>query len=113
MEYQRSDRVGDRLRELIAEILGREIHDPRLQWLNLTAVQVSKDMRHARVFFTLMPGAATREQALAGLRSAAGFIRARLGRKLNLKFMPTIEFAYDDSEAQARRIDALLDKVRG
>jgi ribosome-binding factor A len=112
MEYQRSDRVGDRLLEEIAELLRREIHDPRLQCLNLTGVRMSKDLRHAKVFFSLLGGSGDREQALAGLKSASGFIRSRLAKKLNLRFVPSIDFLYDDSEDEARRIDALLDKVR-
>jgi ribosome-binding factor A len=112
MEYQRSDRVGDRLLEETAELLRREIHDPRLQCLNLTGVRMSKDLRHAKVFFSLLGGSGDREQALAGLKSASGFIRSRLAKKLNLRFVPSIDFLYDDSEDEARRIDALLDKVR-
>jgi ribosome-binding factor A len=112
MEYQRSDRLGDSLLEVLAEVLRREIHDPRLQGLNLTAVKLSKDLRHAKVFFSLLPGSAMREEALAGLKRAGGFIRGRIGRKVNLRFVPAIEFFYDDSEEEARRIDALLDKVR-
>jgi ribosome-binding factor A len=112
MDYQRSDRVGDRLLEEIAELLRREIHDPRLQWLNLTGVKMSKDLRHAKVFFSLLGGTGDREPALAGLKSASGFIRSRLAKRLSLRFVPSIDFLYDDSEDEARRIDALLDKVR-
>jgi ribosome-binding factor A len=92
--------------------LRREIHDPRLQCLNLSGVRMSKDLRHAKVFFSLLGGSGDREQALAGLKSASGFIRSRLAKKLNLRFVPSIDFLYDDSEDEARRIDALLDKVR-
>jgi ribosome-binding factor A len=112
MDYQRSDRVGDRLLEEIAELLRREIHDPRLQWLNLTGVKMSKDLRQAKVFFCLLGGSGDRQEALAGLKGASGFIRSRLAKKLNLRFVPSIDFLYDDSEDEARRIDALLDKVR-
>jgi ribosome-binding factor A len=111
-EYQRSDRVGDSLLEIIAEVLRREIHDPRLQRLNLTGVKLSKDLRHAKVFFRLFPGEETREEALAGLKSAAGFLRSRLSKQLKIRFVPAIEFVYDDSEDEARRIEALLDKIR-
>jgi ribosome-binding factor A len=111
MEYQRSERVGDLLLEVMAELLRREIHDPRLQWINLTGVRVSKDLRHAKIFFSLL-GAAERDEVLAGLRSASGFLRSRAGKRLNLRFVPAIEFVYDDSEDEARRIDALLNKVK-
>lgn len=112
MDYQRSERVGDLLLEVIAELLRREIHDPRLQWLNLTGVKVSKDLRRATVFFNLIGGSADKGESMAGLKSAAGFIRSRVGKKLNLRFVPLIEFVYDDSADEAGRIDALLDKIK-
>ena len=112
MEYQRSDRVGDLLLEVVAELLRREIHDPRLQWINLTGVKVSKDLRHAKIYFNLVGPAGDKNEAAAGLKSAAGFIRSKAGKKLNLRFVPAIDFVYDDSEDEARRIDALLNKVK-
>jgi ribosome-binding factor A len=112
MDYQRSDRVADLLLEVTAELLRREIHDPRLQWINLTAVKMSKDLRQARVFFNLLGGTGDRDEVMAGLNSASGFIRSRVGKKLNLRFVPAIDFIYDDSEDEARRIDALLNKVK-
>ncbi len=112
MDHQRSERVGDLILELIAELLRREIHDPRLQWLNLTGIKVSKDLRHARVFFNLLGAAVDKGEVTAGLKSASGFIRSRVGKKLNLRFVPAIDFTYDDSEEEAGRIDALLNKVK-
>lgn len=112
MDYQRSDRVGDLLLEVIADLLRREIRDPRLQWVNLTGVRVSKDLRHAQVFFNLVGVAEDKEAAVAGLKSARGFIRSKAGKKLNLRFVPTIEFTYDESEEDARYIDSLLNKVK-
>lgn len=112
MGYQRSERVGDLLLEVIADLLRRDIHDPRLQWLNLTGVKVSKDLRHAKVFFNLLGDAADKNEAMAGLKSAAGFMRSRVGKKLNLRFVPVIDFLFDEREEEARRIDALLDKVK-
>jgi ribosome-binding factor A len=112
MDYQRSDRVGDLLLEVVADLLRREIRDPRLQWLNLTGVKVSKDLRHANVFFSVLGEAGDKDAAVAGLKSAGGFIRSKVGKKLNLRFVPAIEFTYDESEAEARRIDSLLNKVK-
>ena len=112
MEYQRADRVGDLLLELIAELLTREIRDPRLHSITLTGVKVSKDLRHARVFFSVFGKAPDRAQASAGLSRAAGFIRAKIAEQLKLRFVPAIEFAYDETEEAAQRIDALLDGVK-
>ena len=113
MEYQRSDRVGDLLLEVVAELLRREIRDPRVRAVTLTGVKMSKDLRHARIYFNLFGGAQTRDDAVAGLKSASGFIRSRAGKQLNLRFVPQIEFTYDESEDQAQRIDALLKQVKG
>jgi len=112
MEYQRAERVGDALLEAIAELLHREIHDPRLRWMNLTAVKVSKDLRHAKVYFNLLGDAGDKSEVMAGLKSASGFIRSKAGKRLNLRFVPAIDFIYDESADEARRIDALLKQVK-
>ena len=112
MEYQRSDRVGDLLLEVIAELLNKEIRDPRIKSVTLTGARVSKDLRHARIYFSLLEGPEARNEAFAGLKSATGFIRAKAGKQLQLRFVPSIEFTYDETEDEARRIDALLHKVK-
>jgi ribosome-binding factor A len=111
MDYQRSDRVGDLLLEVIAELLRREIRDPRVQSVTVTGVKMSKDLRHARVFFNVLGGADHRD-ALAGLQRASGFIRGKAGKQLQLRYVPDLEFTYDRSEDEAQRIDALLDQVK-
>ncbi len=112
MDYQRSDRVGDLLVELISELINREIRDPRVRGVTITAANVSKDLRLARIYFNLLGGGDDRENVLAGLRSAGGFIRSRIGRELKLKFVPAIEFFYDDTADQAQRIDELLKQAK-
>lgn len=98
--------------EVIAELFRREIHDPRLRWVNLTAIKVSKDLRHAKVYFTVLGDSVVKNEVIAGLKSASGFIRSKAGTKLNLRFVPAIDFIYDDRADEARRIDALLRKVK-
>jgi ribosome-binding factor A len=112
MEYQRSERVGDVILEVIAELLRKEIRDPRVQAVVLTGAKVSKDLRHARVFFNLLGAQENRVETLAGLKSATGFIRSKLGKQLSLRFVPAIEFTYDESEDEAQRIEALLKQVK-
>ena len=112
MEYQRSDRVGDLILEVIAELLRKDIRDPRVQAVTLTGVKVSKDLRNARVYFNILGGQDSRTNAAAGLQSASGFIRSKVGKQLNLRFVPAIEFTYDDSEDEAQRIDELLKQVK-
>ena len=112
MEYQRADRVGDLLVELISELLRREIRDPRIHAVTVTGVKVSKDLRHARVYFNLLGSPDDRETVSAGLKSATGFIRSKVAKQLNLRFVPTLEFFYDESEDEAQRIDDLLNQVK-
>ncbi len=112
MEYQRSDRVGDLILEVIVELLRKDIHDPRVRGVTLTGVKVSKDLRHARVYFNLLGGQEDRAAVLAGLKSATGFIRSKVSKQLKLRFVPEFEFTYDDSEDAAQRIDELLKQVK-
>ena len=112
MDYHRSHRVGDLLVEVAAELLRKEIRDPRIGAVTLTGAKVSKDLRHAQIFFNLLGRQESKQEVLAGLKSATGFIRAKLGKQLKLRYVPTIEFVYDESEDEARRIDQLLKQVK-
>jgi ribosome-binding factor A len=112
LDYQRSDRVGDLLVELISELLRKEIRDPRVGTVTISAAKVSKDLRQARIYFNLFGGREDRKEVLAGLQSATGFIRSRIAKQLNLRFVPTLEFFYDESQDEARRIEELLKKVK-
>jgi ribosome-binding factor A len=112
MDYQRSDRVGELLIEIISELLRKEIRDPRVGALTVTGANVSKDLRHAQIYFSLLGKQENRKEALAGLTSATGFIRSKLGKQLTLRFVPAIEFIYDESEDEAQRIDELLKQVK-
>ena len=112
MEYQRADRVGDLLVELIAEVLREELRDPRVAGVTVTGAKVSKDLRHARIFFNILGGQADRKEVLAGLKSATGFIRSKIAKQLKLKFVPALEFSYDETEDEAQRVDSLLKQIR-
>jgi len=112
MSYQRSDRVGDLLVELIAELLRKEIRDPRLGAVTITAAKVTKDLRHARIYFSLWGGRKDKKDVLAGLERATGFIRSKVGKQLNLRFVPTLEFLYDETADEAQRIEDLLKQVK-
>lgn len=113
MDYQRSERVGELLTEVIADVLREDIRDPRVTAVTITAAKVTKDLRQARIYFTILGGASENKDAvLAGLKSALGFIRARIGKQLKLRFVPAIEFFYDDSVDEAERIEKLLRQIK-
>jgi ribosome-binding factor A len=112
MDYRRSDRVGDLLLEVISELLRKEIRDPRIGAVTLTGVKVSKDLRHAQIYFSLLGRQESRKEVLAGLKSATGFIRSKVSKQLNLRFVPTIEFLYDETQDEAQRIEDLFKRTR-
>jgi len=113
MDYQRSERLAELLVEILSEMLRRDLSDPRVSPVTLTGAKVSKDLRHARIYFNLLGGTGDRQAALAGLRSATGLMRSKLGKGLKLKFVPAIEFVYDETQDEARRIDDLLRRTKG
>ena len=112
MEYNRSDRVGDLLQELVSQLLMKEVSDPRIGAITLTAVEVTKDLRQAKIYFSILAGSEKKEQVASGLKSATGFIRGRVAKDLKLRFVPTIEFIYDETEDRAQRIEELLKQAK-
>lgn len=111
-ESKRPDRLGDLLLVEISRLLVKEINDPRLREITLTRAEVSGDLRRARIYFSPLPGGRAPGEVLAGLRRACGFIRARLSGDLALRFMPTLEFLYDEAGASAGRIEELLRQIK-
>ncbi len=112
MQSKRSERVGDLILEFVSQVLSREINDPRVGVVTLTGVEVSNDLKHARVFFSVLVNQQGKDEVLSGLRSASGFIRSKIARELKLRYVPTLEFIYDDTQANAQRIEELLRKVK-
>lgn len=105
---RRTDRVGEAIQELVAGLLLREIKDPRIGLVTITAVRVSPDLRHARVYFSSLGDDEQRARSLRGLRSAAGFVRGQIARQLNLRVAPEVVFEFDPSLEEAERLSQLL-----
>lgn len=112
MSGRRAERVAESVRAVIAELLLREIRDPRVGMVTLTAVQLTDDLRHCKVYFSCVGDADAHARALAGLRSAAGFIRRQLTHRLQLRYAPDVTFAFDPSLEMSERLNALLRGVR-
>lgn len=112
MASQRIERVQKLLRSEISIVLQRKLKDPRVGMVTVTEVDASPDLRHARVFVSLVRDDESESEALAGLRSAAGFIRSELMRTLHLRPMPLLEFEVDRSLARGARTLDLLDQIR-
>lgn len=109
--FQRTDRLNERLREEIAQLVGNEIRDPRVGLVTITAVETSPELDHAKVYFTVLGDEEEKEEALVGLRSAAGFVRTQLGRRVHIRRVPEIHFHLDRKLAEAIRIESLLRDV--
>jgi ribosome-binding factor A len=113
MEGRRVGRIEEQLRMELSEIIEREIQDPRIGLVTVTAVKVSPDLRHARVFISVLGDAEQRKKSLQGLSSAAGFTRRALSQRLHhLRRIPELTFAYDESIETGSRIEKLLDEVK-
>ena len=109
-EFKRADRVGDQIRVELADIIHRKIKDPRVGFMTVTRVEVSDDLKHAKVFFSILGDEAMRKETLKGLKSAAHFIRGELGRRLKLRYTPEVVFLFDESIARG---DRMLEILRG
>jgi len=107
----RQRRLGQLFKQEISELLLREIKDPRIAFVSITSVEVAADLRHAKVLVSVLGTERERKSTVAGLRSAASFIRRELGSRLRLKYIPEIEIVYDDSIEEGSRILALIDSV--
>jgi len=112
MASQRIERVQKLLRSEISSILLRKLKDPRVGMVTITEVDASPDLKTAQVFFSVLKEDESEAEALAGLKSAAGFIRSELMRVLHLRPMPVLEFDLDASLARGARTLDLLDQVR-
>ncbi|MEE9277668.1 MAG: 30S ribosome-binding factor RbfA [Dehalococcoidia bacterium] len=110
---RRQDRVNDLLREVLAEIVARELKDPRLdlELLSVTEVRVSADLRRARVLVSAMGSDLEQAGALAALNHSRGFIRRLLRKRLAMKAIPELQFERDDRIAEDHRIQNLLDSL--
>lgn len=102
------------MREEIATFLANDAKDPRIMGLvTVTAVEVTRDLRHAKVFVSVLGSDAQRAATFEGLAAVAPHLRGRVGRALRLRAAPEIEFRNDESIAHAARIEQLLAQVRG
>jgi ribosome-binding factor A len=101
-------RVNEAVREVISAYISGALKDPRIGFVTVTGVETSRDLRNARVYVSVLGQEAERDDALAGLRSAAGFLQAQVGRELRMKRTPTLEFVYDESVDTGMRISELL-----
>jgi ribosome-binding factor A len=103
-------RVDEAVRAVLSEAIAKGLHDPRIGFVTVTGVKTSPDLRHARVYVSVLGDEPTRAASLEGLRSAQGFLQGAIASELTLKHTPTLTFEYDESVDRGMRITQLLDQ---
>lgn len=113
-EYSRTQRIGDQMQRELSQLIQREIKDPRLALVTITAVDVSRDLAHAKIFVTVM-GQSHDDDAVAKslhvLKDAAGFLRMHLGKSMQLRSVPQLHFHYDASIRRGVELSALIERA--
>ena len=108
--FQRSDRVAEQVRRDLADLIRSELKDPRVGMISLTAVELTPDYAHAKVYFaTLNPDHL--EEIERGLKRAAGFLRRELGRRIHIHTLPELHFVYDNSIERGMSLSQLIDEA--
>ncbi|WP_018404131.1 30S ribosome-binding factor RbfA [Marinobacter gelidimuriae] len=118
-EFSRIDRIGDQMQRELAQLIQREIKDPRLGMITVNAVKVSRDLGYADIYVSLLTteelGAESPEvkESLAVLNKASGFLRGQVGRAMKLRVVPLLRFRFDELQGYSRRLDGLIRKAVG
>ncbi len=113
MDYKRSDRVADLIRNEVADLLLRRVKDPRVSGVTITGVKVTDDLQHARIYYSVLgnPSEEDKSSVIKGLEKAKGFIRQELSRRIQLRTVPQLQFTYDKSFEYGDKIERLLKEI--
>lgn len=109
MPEGRMRRVDEAVRAVLSDAIAKDLQDPRIGFVTVTGVKTSPDLRHARVYVSILGDERTRVLSLEGLRSAHGFLQGRIAAELTMKQTPTLEFSYDESIDRGMRISELIE----
>jgi ribosome-binding factor A len=108
MASDRMRRVDEAVRQVLSDAVAQDLQDPRIGFVTMTSVKTSPDLRHARVYVSVLGDDAERAATLAGLQSAHGVLQRRLARELRMKRTPTLEFLYDETTDRAMHLEEIL-----
>lgn len=110
MRGGRMRRVDEAMREVLSDAIAKDLKDPRIGFITVTGVKTSTDLRHARVFVSVLGDDDARAASIEGLSSAHGVLQRRVAAELKLRHTPSLSFEYDESVARGMRISRLLDE---
>jgi len=105
---KRTNRVAELVKQILSETIAREMRDPALQFVTLTKVKLTEDLKEAKIYFSKMGGPQARDEALAGLQRATSHLRGVLAQRAGLRVVPTLRFLYDDTLDYVENIERLL-----
>ena len=111
MSGRRTERLAEEIREAVAVIIGRELKDPRIGFVTVTWVELTADLRTARIHVGVLGDSGQREKTLVGLRQAAGFVRREVGRRVRMRHTPELSFHFDAGLEATERVARILDQV--
>jgi ribosome-binding factor A len=109
---KRAVRVGDQLLREIADLLLRKVKDPRIKGITLTGVHLTDDLRHAKIYYSVLGEENDLDRVQAGLDSAKGFIKREMGLRLSLRYMPDIVFAHDPTLAEGSEMEKIFKELK-
>lgn len=112
MTLKRSDRVADLIKAELSDILLKEVRDPRIGAVTITGVELTPDLRWAKIFFVRMGEDTSSRELQEALEKASGFIKRELGKRLQLRYIPSLTFVYDRSFEYGDKIERLLSQVK-
>ncbi len=110
-EHPRARRIAEQIQRELADLIRLEVKDPRVGMVTLTEVEVSRDLSHAKVYFTLLGDAERLAETAEGLARAAGFLRRELSHRLQLRIVPELHFAHDASVERGMQLSQLIDRA--
>lgn len=108
----RIDRVNQMIRREVADIIRTEVKDPRLGFITITHVEVSRDLQHAKIYFSVLGNAEQGEEVQKGLDSAKGYIRRLIGQRVRMRYTPELNFIQDRSIEESFHIEETLEKLK-
>ena len=109
---KRAAKVGDQILKEIADLLVRRVNDPRVSGVTLTGIHLSNDLRHSRVYYSLIGDREDIRKTQAGLDSAKGFIKREIGRRMDIKYVPDIVFEHDPTLEKGDELERLFQKIK-
>ncbi len=112
MGFKRAERVSEAIKREVGVMLSREVKDPGIHFATVTGVETTDDLRHAKIFVSILGDEKTRQESMDGLERAKGFLRRELGRRLQLRYTPEIRFRLDTSLDHAMKIKGLLNQIK-